>query len=199
LSTALILIMLRTGTLLCALLLSGCSYWPSGSYFKGGVAQYRGDGIIRDVSQRKIFFGTRGYVIEMEAFDLGSRYDKHFQMADLPIISRSSVGIYLAVEDMPFDPIDVINRVQAKIKATMSISLTDSSGVVVTGGSAKIGAMWWSSPVHGYPGWWLYTEKGSGFKPRPKESYTLHVQYAPDTTLKGKRGRICLSSLCGGS
>jgi len=190
--------MFRITTLFFALLISGCTYCPSGTYFRHGITQYHGDGTIRDVSQRALFFGSRGYVIEFDKFDLGSAYDKQFRLANLPTIANSSAEICLAVEDeeLSFNQIDSLRK---KLAAELIISLTNSAGIAEAGLSTNIGTMRWSSPVHGYKGYWLYTEKGSFFTPRPEETYYLRVQYSPDATLKGKHGCIYLYSGCGGS
>ncbi len=193
--------MFRISILFLALLISGCTYWPSGIYFRHGITQYQGEGTIRDVSQRALFFGSRGYVVEFDKFDLGSAYDKHFRLANLPTIANGSVHINLAIEDeeLSWSNLNSIDSLRRKLEAGLTIWLTDSAGVTVTGFSTKIRTMSWSSPVHGYGGCWLYTSPGSYFKPRPGETYSLKVRYSPDATLRGKHGCIYLYSGCGGS
>ena len=193
--------MFRIGTLFFALLFSGCTYSPSGTYFRHGIAQYHSEGSIRDVSQCSGLIRTRGYVIELEKFDLGSFYDKQFRVANLPTIANSKVEIRLAIEDEEISRLSIasVDSLRKKLKAELTVSLKDSAGVTVTGLSTNIGTMWWSSPVHGYSGHWLYDEKGSFFTPRPGETYSLRVRYSPDTTLRGKHGCIYLYSGCGGS
>jgi len=189
----------RITTLFFALLISGCA--PSGTYSKHGVTQYHGDGVIRDVSQRGWPFSSHGFVIELEQFDLGSAFDKQFHLSSVPTIAGSHVEIALAVEDEEISRqgIAAVDALRKKLVASLSIAVSDSASVVATEFSANIGSLVWSSPVHGYTGRWLYSESGSFFTPRSAETYSLLVQYAPDETLRGKRGRIYLYSGYGGS
>jgi hypothetical protein len=191
----------RILALVCALSLSGCTYWPSGTYFKHGISQYRGEGSIRDVSQRSGLVSGRGYVVQLEHFDLGSAYEKQFQVANLPTIVNSRVEICLAVEGEEISRLSIasFDTLRRRLVAELTISLTDSAGVTVTQLSTNVGTMWWSSPVHGYSGHWLYDQKGSFFTPRPEETYSLRVRYSPDAALRGKHGCIYLYSGCGGS
>ena len=146
--------MFRILALLCVSL-CGCTYWPSGTYFRHGIAQYHGDGSIRDVSQRSGLISARGYVIELEKFDLGSSYDKQCRVANLPTIANSRVEICLAVEDEEISGLSIasVDSLRKKLKAELIVSLTDSSGETVTGLSTNIGTMRWSSPVHGFSGY----------------------------------------------
>src|SRR5882724_9537074 len=125
--------MLRVVTLFWVLLASGCTYWPSGTYFRHGVGQYRGEGTIHDVSQPSLFFGSRGYVVELEKFDLGSSYDKQFGITNLPTIANGPVEICLAVEDEEISRLGgaSVDTLRKKLNAALAISLTDSAGATV--------------------------------------------------------------------
>jgi hypothetical protein len=186
-------------TLFFALLITGCA--PAGTYSKYGVTQYHGDGVIRDVSQSGWPFSSHGFVIELEQFDLGSAFDKQFHLSSVPTIAGGHVEIALAVEDEEISRqgIASVDELRKKLTASLSIAMSDSASVLATQFSANIGSLVWSSPVHGYTGLWLYNGSGSFFTPRSAETYALHVQYAPDEKLRGKRGRIYLYSGYGGS
>ena len=183
------------------IVLSGCTYRSSGTYFRDGIAQYHGEGSIRDVSQRSGLVSARGYVIEFDKFDLGGAYDKQFRLTNLPTITNSRVQISLAVEDEEISrsSLDSVDSLRKKLEGRLTISVIDSTGITMTGFTSNIGNLIWSSPVHGYAGYWLYDLNRSFFNPRPGEIYSLHVQYLPDATLKGKLGCIYLYSGCGGS
>ena len=206
--------MFRITTLLFALLVSGCS--PGGTYTKHGVTQYHGDGVIRDVSQSGWPFSTHGFVIELDKFDLGNTFDKQFRLVNVPTIVNRPFEICLAVEEDGLEQLNLnssisvnkrnspftkttIDDLRKKLAAVLTLSLTDSNGITVTGLSTNIGSLVWSSPVHGYKGFWLYSESGSFFTPRSGETYFLHVRYTPDFILRGKHGRIYLYSGYGGS
>jgi len=190
--------MSRSCILFLALLFSGCTYWPIGTYFSHGISQYHGDGTIRDVSQRSGLVSTRGYVVTLGGFDLGSAYDRQFKVVNLPTIEDSKVEIALAVE-RPELSVTSVDDLRKKLEASLSVSLTDSTGTTVTTFSSKIGRLRWSSAVHGYSSYWLYDEKGSFFTPKARETYFLHVQYSPDSQLQSSHGCIYLYSGCGGS
>jgi hypothetical protein len=189
----------RVITLLLVLLINGCA--PGGTYSKHGVAQYHGDGTIRDVSQSGWPFSSHGFVIELDHFDLGSAFDKQFHLANVPTIANSHVEIALAVEDeeLSRQGIASVDTLRKKLAASLTIIVTDSANVATAQFSTNIGSLRWSSPVHGYTGFWLYSETGSFFTPRSGETYSLRVHYAPDVMLRGKRGRIYLYSGYGGS
>jgi hypothetical protein len=193
-------VIFRISMLSCVFLLGGCTYLPIGTYFMHGTTQYRGDGTICDVSQRSLFFSSRGYVIELEKFDLGDAYDKQFKLINLPTIRNSPVEISLAVEDtgIASQSIDMVDNLRKKLEAHLTMNLTDAAGRTITGFTNEIGKLVWSG-MGGYPGHWLYDDQGSFFKPCPEETYTLHIQYSPDATLRGKHGCIHLYSGCGGS
>lgn len=189
------------GTLFCTALLAGCTHWQSGTIFRRGLSEYRGDGSIRDVSQRSVIMPSRGYVIELEKFNLGSNYEKQFRIANLPMIPNKQIGIYLAVERKTEIPLkiasDGVSRKDSEAKLT--ITLQDSAGATVTAFSTKVADMIWSSPVQGHPGHWTYDEKASFFTIRPAETYVLRVQYSPDAVFQGTTGCIYLYSGSGGS
>jgi hypothetical protein len=191
--------MSRIHILFLVLLISGCA--PRGTYNKHGVTQYRGDGAIRDVSQSSWPFSSHGFVIELEGFDLGSAFDKQFHLVNVPTIANSHVEIALAIEDEEISgqSIPSVDSLRKQLQASLTIAVSDSASVGTTGFSTNLGSLRWSSPVHGYTGFWLYSETGSFFTPRSGETYSLHVQYAPDAMLRGKHGRIYLYSGYGGS
>jgi hypothetical protein len=193
------LTMSRFSTLFLALLFSGCA--PDGTYTKYGVTHYHGDGVIRDVSQSGWPFSSHGFVIELDQFDLGDSFDKQFHLADVPTIAGRHVEIALAVEDEEIARQGgaAVDALRKKLAARLTIAVSDSASFVATAFSTNIGSLWWSTPVYGYKGFWLYSETGSFFMPRAGETYSLHVQYAPDFMLRGKRGRIYLYSAYGGS
>jgi hypothetical protein len=182
-----------------ALLVAGCT--RSGTYSKYGVAKFQGDGIIRDVSRKGGPFSSHGFVIELDKFDLGDIFDKQFRLRNVPTIASTPVEICLAVEDKELARFSVasVDDLRKKLQATLTVSLRDSKDYRTTGFSANIGNLVWSTPVHGYTGFWLYTQSGSFFTPRSEETYSLHVQYSPDPTLRGKQGRVYLYSGYGGS
>ena len=191
--------MFRFITLFLAFLSSGCA--PSGTYTRYGVSHYRGDGVIRDVSQCAWPFSSHGFVIELDQFDLGNALDKQFHLADVPTIAGSHVEIALAVEDEEISRLGIrsVDSLRRQLRANVSFELLDSTNGLVTALSTNIGSFVWSGPVHGYNGFWLYIEPGSFFTPRAGERYFLHVRYSPDASLRGKQGRIYLDSLYGGS
>lgn len=189
---------MRIIILLSLLACVGCSYRPDGTYFSKGIAQYKGEGTIRDVSQKAILFGSRGYVIEFEKFGLDHEFNKELRLTYLPTLSGRNVEICLAFEDYPIgDSFD--DRFRKGLDAAVTVCLTDSAGNIVTKFSSKVGDLTWSSPVHGYNGCWLYSQAGSFFTPQPRETYILNVSYSSDATLRGKRGSLYLYSGCGGS
>src|SRR6266498_4252042 len=81
-------------TVVCALVLTGCTYFPRGNYFSKGIAQYSGDKTIRDISHRSLIFPSRGYIVDLADFDLSTPFTAQFRLAGIPIIKGSGVTIY---------------------------------------------------------------------------------------------------------
>jgi len=179
--------------LLCLFILTGCACRSRGTYLNAGIAQYRGDGRISDTSEHSGFVSTRGYLIEFPRFDLGRSYDDRFRLINLPTIGGREIQIRFVVDD------ETLERTKKKLDASVTVSLTDSAGNLVTEFSSKIGNLVWSSPIHGHTGYALYDSKHSLFIPRPNEAYFLHVIYSPDASLVSKSGYVYLYSGCGGS
>lgn len=185
-------------TALCAVMLTGCTYLPRGNYFSKGVAQYSGDGFIRDTSHRSLIFPSRGYVIDLADFDLGIPFQAQFRLVGLPIIKGSGVTIYHPLGN---SGLRVADALPETFDAKLNVSLTDGLGQPVTKFSSLIRARRWPM-AHGGTQYMLYWtwEPGTGtFAPRAGETYFLNIAYSPDATLKGEHAHVQLQSGCGGS
>lgn len=190
----------RVVPVLFLFLLANCTYLPKGNYFTKGVAQYTGDGVIRDKSQRSLFFGSRGYVVDFGIFDLGSTFRAHFRLSNLPIIKGSSVVIYNDLVDGSQPEISITNET---FVARLDVTLNRTSGIPVTGYSSAVRAARYPR-LHQDPEYFLYCARPSPtsamcFKLEAGETYLLDVTYFPDANLKGKQMKLYLSCFCGGS
>ena len=177
----------------CLLTFTSCGRCGWGGYYRHGIQQYTGDGVISDASQSSGGLGSRGYVVEFPKFDLGADYERQFKLAGLPTLGSAPAEIRLVVEDATLE--NQKNSLAAKIV----IKLLESSGRQVAGYTAKLSDLIWSSPIHDHAGSALYELNHSEFVPRTDEIYTLSVSYIADTALQSKNGYIYVWCGCGGS
>ena len=185
-------------SLCCLALFTSCGRCGFGSYYTHGIRHYEGDGTIVDNSQPSGAFGTRGYVVEFPKFDLGSRYERQFRLAHLPTLGSAPAEIRFVIEE-PYDNLAVDDLRKNAATGAVLIKLLDSTGRQVTGFSAKLSDLIWSSPIHDHVGYALYELDHSEFVPRSNETYTLSVSYSPDSTLRSKTGYFYVWCGCGGS
>jgi len=175
------------------LLACSCVSQRTGSYFTSGLRSYRGDGVIEDTSQRAILFGTRGYLVAMPRFQLDRPFDGTFRLGGLPIIEDKKTGVALIVPDT------FSRERMPNTNSIIEYSVIDSQGKEITHVKSALGALIWSSPIHGHLGSALYQLDTSFFQPASGASYRLHVTYSPEPGAGAGEGYFYLWSSVGGS
>src|ERR1700726_2894870 len=120
---------------LSALAFNACGKCGWGTYYIHGLGGYAGDGVITDTSQPSGLFGTRGYVVDFPKFDPRRPYQATYRFSGLPTLGRAKAEIDLMIEDptgFRGHLVSEIDRFKETLTGTLTCSLVDSSGRVVT-------------------------------------------------------------------
>lgn len=136
--------------------LSGCSY---------RVSEYSGNGHLIDNRPRA---ATDRYVLDVGPIDLTRRGTTTFRIVDLPEVNFAA-GLEIRVA-----PQDRAALEQRPVKATVSLTLSDSTGTVLFEKTAPLDAWTWSVRRGAHQAF-VYGrgEPGTYFTARPKTEYTL--------------------------
>jgi hypothetical protein len=167
---------------LCAMLCS-CAADARRPYLKREIAEYRGDGEIRDISFRFLWYKIKGYEIIFPPFSLNQPITAEYAIENLPALPHC--GIYFSVNGPDYN----------RSIGHWRMVILDDSGVAIKEVSTDTDKLTWTNyPSGAYS---LYDVDNSFFDPKANQRYRIRIEFSMSSPNTVGTGALFIK--CGGS